>query len=122
MSMSTTPAEPDPSSRRATAARMVEDILGCKWSLAILGRIRAGVSRPGAIRRSLPGLSTKVMNERLAKMLRYGLLARQRYDERKPRVEYELTPLGEQLAAILDQVESLQARLDADGGLTASPR
>src|SRR5688572_23069053 len=119
--MSTTPAEFNPTITPATAARMVEQILGCKWSLAILGRIRTGVSRPGAIRRSLPGLSTKVMNERLTKMLRYGLLARQRYDERKPRVEYTLTSLGEQLAAILDQVESLQARLDADR-LRPSPR
>ena len=100
---------------RPTVGRMVEDIVGCKWSLAVLGRIRAGVSRPGAIRRSLPGLSTKVMNERLAKMLRYGLLARQSYDERRPRVEYVLTPLGTQLAAILDQIESLQARLDGGG-------
>lgn len=109
--MTTTPTEA--TGRRPTVARMVEDIVGCKWSLEILGRIRTGVTRPGAIRRSLPGLSTKVMNERLAKMTRYGLLARQSYAERKPRVEYGLTTLGEQLSAILDQVESLQARLDA---------
>jgi DNA-binding HxlR family transcriptional regulator len=92
---------------------MVEDIVGCKWSLAVLGCIRAGVRRPGAIRRSLPGLSTKVMNERLTKMQRFGLLARRSYAERRPRVEYALTPLGEELAAILDQIESLQARLEA---------
>ena len=97
---------------RPTVARMVEDIVGCKWSLAVLGRIRAGVTRPGAIRRSLPGLSSKVMNERLAKMQRFELLARRSYDERRPRVEYALTPFGEQLAAILDQIEALQARLD----------
>lgn len=99
---------------------MVEAIVGCKWSLAVLGRIRAGVSRPGAIRRSLPGLSTKVMNERLAKMMRYGLLSRQSYDERRPRVEYALTPLGQQLASILDQIEVLQARLDAAAGATSA--
>lgn len=111
--MSTTPTEATAPGRRPTVARMVEDIVGCKWSLAILGRIRAGVTRPGAIRRSLDGLSTKVMNERLAKMTRYGLLARQSYEESKPRVEYGLTALGQELSAILDQVESLQARLDA---------
>jgi DNA-binding HxlR family transcriptional regulator len=104
--------EPKPAARPAVA-RMVEDIVGCKWSLAVLGRIRAGVTRPGAIRRSLTGLSTKVMNERLAKMVRFGLLGRRSYDERRPRVEYVLTPLGEELAVILDQIESLQARLEA---------
>ena len=98
---------------RPTVGRMVEDIVGCKWSLAVLARIRAGVTRPGAIRRSLPGLSTKVLNERLAKMRRFEILTRRSYDERRPRVDYLLTPLGEELAAILDQIELLQARLDA---------
>ena len=96
-----------------TVARMVEEIVGCKWSLAVLGRIRAGVTRPGAIRTSLAGLSTKVMNERLSKMLRFGILTRHSYDERRPRVEYSLTLLGRKVASILDQIETLQAELDA---------
>ncbi len=96
----------------ASAARIVEDIVGCKWSLAVLGRIRSGVTRPGAIRRSLPGLSTKVMNERLVKMLRFGLVERRSYPESRPRVEYSLTPAGVRLAAILDDIESLQAEME----------
>ena len=102
------PAEP----AAVSAARVVEDIVGCKWSLAVLGRIRSGVTRPGAIRRSLPGLSTKVMNERLAKMLRFGLLERRSYAESRPRVEYSLTPLGVRLAAILDDIVSLQSEME----------
>jgi DNA-binding HxlR family transcriptional regulator len=95
-----------------SAARIVEDIVGCKWSLAVLGCIRSGTTRPGAIRRSLPGLSTKVMNERLAKMLRFGLVERRSYAESRPRVEYSLTPAGVRLAAILDDIQALQADIE----------
>jgi DNA-binding HxlR family transcriptional regulator len=35
------------------ATRIVEDIVGCKWSLAVLERVRNGVSRPGALEREL---------------------------------------------------------------------
>ena len=102
------PPEPEP----VTVARIVEDIVGCKWSLAVLGCIRSGTTRPGAIQRALPGLSTKVMNERLAKMLRFGLVERRSFTESRPRVEYSLTPVGVRLGAILDGIEELQADLD----------
>jgi DNA-binding HxlR family transcriptional regulator len=101
------------SSAPASVARMVEDIVGCKWSLAVLAAIRKDIARPGAIRRSLAGISTKVLNERLVKMLRYGLLVKQIYPEVPPRVEYGLTPFGERFVVLLDQIEALQAQVDA---------
>ena len=55
-------------------ARMVEDIVGCKWSLAVLGAVRGGVCRPGAMEHAIDGLSKKVLNERLAKLVRFGIL------------------------------------------------
>ena len=87
---------------------MVESIVGCKWSLAILDRVRGGVVRPGAIERSIPGLSTKVLNERLKKLTRFGMLERKTYPESPPRVEYCLTGFGQQLANILDQIAALE--------------
>ena len=93
-------------------AHMVEDIVGCKWSLAVLARVRQGVRRPGALEHSLPGLSTKVLNERLRKLQRFGILARTAYAEVPPRVEYALTPFGERFSRLLDEVEALQRELD----------
>lgn len=90
---------------------MVEDVLGCKWTLHVLGRIRAGTYRPGAIRASLDGLTTKVLNERLRKLVRFGIVGRKAYAEVPPRVEYTLTPLGRRFVRLLDQVERLQAEL-----------
>jgi DNA-binding HxlR family transcriptional regulator len=107
------------SSPRATAptlgvprvARMVEDIIGCKWSLCVLDLVSRGVARPGAMQRSIEGLSTKVLNERLRKLLRYGLIERQVFAEVPPHVEYRLTPLGRRFEKVLEQIRSLEQAL-----------
>ena len=91
-----------------TVMRIVEDIVGCKWTLMILGLIRKGVNRPGAIQRAADGLTTKVMNERLSKMTRYGILERMSYAEVVPRVEYSLTKFGLGFIGVLDAIEELE--------------
>ena len=95
------------------AARMVEDIVGCKWSLSVLGLVARGVARPGAMQRSLAGLSTKVLNERLRKLLRFGLIEREVFAEVPPRVEYRLTPRGRRFEKLLSQVAELEQELEA---------
>lgn len=97
---------------RPQAARMVEDIVGCKWSLTVLGAVRKGIARPGAIEHHIEGISKKVLNERLAKMVRFGILSKHNYDELPPRVEYRLTPFGQRFGALLDGVEALQRDLE----------
>lgn len=95
-----------------SVARMLEGVLGCKWSLTVLGLVRQGVRRPGAMQRAVAGLSTKVLNERLAKLCRYGVLDRTAYPEIPPRVEYDLTPFGRRFVAILDQIAELDGEQD----------
>lgn len=90
---------------------MVESIIGCKWSLHVLTQIRRGVHRPGALVRSDPGLTTKVLNERLKKMVRFGILDRVVYPEAPPRVEYKFTRFGKKFTRVIDQVEQLQREL-----------
>jgi DNA-binding HxlR family transcriptional regulator len=97
-------------------ASMVESVVGCKWSLHVLACVRRGVNRPGAIERSIEGLSAKVLSERLDKMVRFGILTKAQYPEVPPRVEYALTPFGERFAEILDGVEQLEREVCRDGG------
>jgi DNA-binding HxlR family transcriptional regulator len=92
---------------------MVEDIVGCKWSLAVIDLVRRGVCRPGAMEHAIDGLSAKVLNERLRKLQRYGILAKASYPEIPPRVEYSLTPFGMKFSGLLDQVRQLDAELRA---------
>jgi len=54
-------------------ASMVESIVGCKWSVRLLGVIAEGRRRPSGLLRACPGLSAKVMNDRLRKMTRFGI-------------------------------------------------
>lgn len=103
--------EPSDTPAAPPVARMVEDIVGCKWSLAVIGAIRRGVSRPGALEHSIDGLSKKVLNERLAKLVRYGILDKRSYAELPPRVEYRITPFGEKFCGLLDGIEALQREL-----------
>lgn len=91
---------------------MVESIVGCKWSLTVLHLVRQGILRPGAMEHAVPGLSAKVLNERLRKLTRYGILDKHSYPEIPPRVEYRLTDFGGRFATLLDGISSLQEDLD----------
>mgnify|MGYP001795510801 FL=1 len=96
--------------KQRPALDMAQDILGCKWSLTVLQLIRQGICRPGLMERSVDGLTTKVLNERLRKLTRYNILQRYAYPEVPPRVEYQLTSFGQKFVYILDKF----AELDQD--------
>lgn len=95
-----------------SVASMVESIVGCKWSLSVLASIRSGVVRPGALERACAGISNKVLNERLRKLVGFGILERRAFGEIPPRVEYHFTPLGDRFLEILDGIERLQRELE----------
>lgn len=76
--------------------------------------MREGVTRPGAMRRALPGLTQKVQTACLQKMTRFGLLTRTAFGEVPPRVEYSLTALGAEYTGLLDTMQVLQKRVRHD--------
>jgi DNA-binding HxlR family transcriptional regulator len=86
--------------------RMVEAIVGCKWSLTVLDLVGRGITRPGAMERSTDGLSAKVLNDCLRRLVAFRVLDRQAYPEIPPRVEYSLTPLGRSLEPVLRSMHS----------------
>ncbi|MBD2258422.1 helix-turn-helix domain-containing protein [Pseudanabaena sp. FACHB-2040] len=98
--------------KTTSVAAMVEYVVGCKWSIQILTLIYRGIDRPGAITRSIDGLTTKVQNDCLSKLVRFGILKKISYPEIPPRVEYKLTDFGQRFIAILDMVEALQREID----------
>jgi len=93
------------------AARMVETIFGCKWSLTVYQLLASGINRPGEMVRSVEGLSTKVLNDCLKKNTRFGILERIAFNEVPPRVEYRVTPFGTKFIRILDELEKLQSEI-----------
>lgn len=92
---------------RETAYRCLEDVIGCKWSVSVLLAAGNGVVRPGAMEKHIPGISTKVLSERLRKLTKYGLLKQHRYAESPPRTEYELTVFGREVVALVGRIREL---------------
>ncbi len=87
--------------------RCLEDVIGCKWSVSVLIALRDGVLRPSEIERHIDGISTKVLNERLRKLLKYDLVVQQRFAESPPRTEYRLTPFGKELTDLIERIRAL---------------
>lgn len=98
-----------------SVSEIFEQCVGCKWTVHVLSQIRHGVHRPGQLQRSADGLTTKVLNERLVKLVRFGIIEKTMFNELPPRVEYSLTQFGERFVKILDQVEQLQQEIEHDG-------
>jgi DNA-binding HxlR family transcriptional regulator len=94
-------------------AAMVESIVGCKWSVRLLQLFAEGHRRPSALLRACPGLSAKVMNERLRRMTGFGILRRTVFGEKSPvEVEYQLTLFGLRFMGILRELRRLQEDVD----------
>ncbi len=91
-----------------TSYRSLEDVLGCKWSAAVVAALGRGVVRPGELERFIPGISTKVLNERLRKLLAYDLVTRTEIPGPGLHVEYRLTSVGQRLAGVVEQLRALE--------------
>lgn len=110
---------PEVNGKATSVAAMVEEIVGCKWSVQLLWYILDGRHRPSELLRELPRLSPKVMHQRLRKMVGFGILQRSVRGEKPPvEVEYLLTPFGHRFMRILDEVRRLQDAVDAGAELT----
>ncbi|MFI0449331.1 winged helix-turn-helix transcriptional regulator [Actinomadura sp. 6N118] len=68
-----------------------------KWTAMVVIVLANGRLRFGDIRTAVDGISGKVLTETLRDLERDGLVQRHVYAEMPPRVEYELTPLGQTL-------------------------
>lgn len=88
----------------------LEQVVGCKWSVSVLMTVREGIHRPGALEKGIPGISTKVLSERLRKLTAYGLLNKKTFAELPPRTEYTLTSKGEKLVALISQLHDLDTQ------------
>lgn len=93
---------------------MLESVFACKWSARLLTHLRAGPQRPGAIVRAIDGLTTKVFNDCVRRLLTFRLIERVEYSEVPPRVEYRLSARGERFVLIIDAVDELQQELVAE--------
>src|SRR6267154_4646475 len=79
--------------------REVLDRVGDKWSLLVIAMLEqrpTARARFSELKRSIPGISQRMLTATVRSLEHDGLLTRDVYAEAPPRVEYELTPLGKQ--------------------------
>ncbi len=84
---------------------IIEDmckVLGRRWTLLILGNLHTkDTVRFNELKRSLTGISSTVLSNRLLEMDREGLISKKIYPEIPPKVEYRLTERARELGIIL---------------------
>ncbi len=81
-------------------------ILGGKWTLLILFQINERVLRYGELKRTIPGISEKVLIQELNFLVEHKFISKKSFPEIPPRVEYRLTKLGLNTLPIIDKLAS----------------
>jgi DNA-binding HxlR family transcriptional regulator len=76
-------------------------VLAAKWSVAVLARLAEGTHRFNELLRQIDGVSRRMLSATLRQLERDGLIERHVYARVPARVEYELSPVGEQLLVAL---------------------
>lgn len=81
------------------------ELIGGKWKGLILWHLmEKKVLRNGEMLRLMPKITQKMLTQQLREMEENGLVSRIIYEQVPPKVEYSLTPHGEALKPILDQM------------------
>ena len=86
------------------------DSVGDRWTLLVVAALLDAPRRFGDLQRELPGIAANVLADRLRRLEAGGLVLGQPYSERPPRLVYELTASGRDLAAALRLLADWGAR------------
>ncbi len=100
-------------------------VLSGRWTIYILCRLhKNGDTRFGELKRQMPGISSKMLTERLRILENAEIISRHHEPTVPPRVTYSLTTEGRELTTILDQINTLayQWQEQENGGANARTR
>ena len=81
--------------------RVILDHVTSKWGVLVLMSLKGHTLRWGELRRSVEGISEKMLAQTLKTFERDGLVSRVALPVIPPHVEYSLTPQGDELVALL---------------------
>lgn len=81
----------------ACPSRIVLDHVTSKWGVLVLVALTEGTLRWGELRRTVEGISEKMLASTLRTLEQDGLVLREAQPSIPPRVDYSLTPLGREL-------------------------
>jgi DNA-binding HxlR family transcriptional regulator len=90
------------------------ELIGRRWSGAIIRTLLSGSVRFGEILARVPGLSDRLLSERLRELESAGIVTRSVFPEVPVRIEYHLTEKGRELEQIVAAIDSWGARWGGD--------
>ena len=85
----------------ACSSRVLLDHVMSKWGVLVLVSLTEGPQRWSELRRRAQGISEKMLAQTLKTLEADGLVHREQQPVMPPRVDYSLTPLGEELAEVM---------------------
>jgi len=85
----------------ACSSRVLLDHVMSKWGVLVLVSLTEGPQRWSELRRRAQGISEKMLAQTLKTLEADGLVHRDQQPVMPPRVDYSLTPLGEELAEVM---------------------
>ncbi len=80
-------------------------MIGGKWKGMILWCICRKTMRFNELHRVVPAISQRMLTKQLRELEEHGIIERHVYAQVPPKVEYSLSPQGQRLKPILDQLE-----------------
>ena len=80
---------------------LAADVLSGRWTVPIVQELLTGVKRYSEVQRALPGISPKVLAQRLRMLEEAELVTRKIYATVPPRTEYRLTRLGREAEPVI---------------------
>ncbi|MGV9348032.1 winged helix-turn-helix transcriptional regulator [Streptomyces spiralis] len=90
----------------------LEHVTG-RWGALTVGALHQGSLRFNELRRRVDGVSEKMLSQTLQALERDGLVHREAQPTNPPRVDYELTPLGHEVAErLLALIHCVEGRMD----------
>lgn len=101
--------------REGCEVRQILDRIADKWSLLVIALLDKRTMRFAELRRSIEGISKRMLTTTLRHLERDGIVERTVYPTVPPKVEYNLTPLGNSLhnalQALVIWTETNQAKI-----------
>jgi DNA-binding HxlR family transcriptional regulator len=94
--------------------------VGDRWMLLLVRALLDGPCRFNDLQETVPGIAPNILSERLKRLERENLVVARPYSTRPPRLSYELTAAGLELAGSLRMLAHWGAR--HSGGQTDPPR
>ncbi|ORM33432.1 MULTISPECIES: winged helix-turn-helix transcriptional regulator [Williamsia] len=104
--------EADVFARDCSSRETLQGVTG-RWGILVLAALGEGSYRFSALRRRVDGVSERMLSQTLQNLERDGMITRTVLEAIPPKVEYDLTPLGREVAdRLVGLIEVVQSNMD----------